>query len=53
MGAIILVLIVIGALAAIAGGVWVATALVSAVFTHRVVPSQQHRANQKSSSPRT
>ena len=53
MGAIILVLIVIGAMAAIAGGVWVAIALVRAVFARRVVPPQQHQVNPKSSSPRT
>jgi len=50
MEVVILVFVVIGALFAVASGVWVAIALVSAISTHRRVPETRRRANEKGGS---
>jgi uncharacterized membrane protein len=50
MGVVILVLVVIGALFAIASGVWVAVALVSAISTHRRISEAQRQPNEKGGS---
>jgi len=44
----ILVFAIIGALLAIASGVWVAIALVRAISTHRAAPGEQSYAREKS-----
>lgn len=49
MEAVILTLVVIGALFAIVSGVWVAVALVRAVFAHRTVPGAPCEAKDKNS----
>jgi len=47
MEVVIVVLVVIGALFAIASGVWVAIALISAISGHRAEPSAPRQANEK------
>jgi hypothetical protein len=51
MEVVILVLVVIGALFAIVSGVWVAIALISAIFGRRAVPAAPHQANEKGPAP--
>jgi hypothetical protein len=48
MEAIIVVLVVIAALFAIASGVWVAAALVTAIFSHQSVFGTRHQADEES-----
>ncbi len=48
MGVVILVLVVIAALSAIGSGVWVATALVSAISRNRGAQTAWRQANEKS-----
>ena len=50
MEVVILVLVVTGALFAIASGVWVAIALVNAISTHRRVSEARRQANEKGGS---
>jgi len=47
MEVVILILVVIGVIFAIASGVWVAIALVSAIFTHRALSDARYQANEK------
>jgi hypothetical protein len=47
MEVIILALVVIAALSAITNGVWVATALISAISTHRSAQAECHQPNEK------
>ena len=47
MEIIILVLVVLGALFAIASGVWVAIALISAITGRRALPAAPHQANEQ------
>jgi len=48
MGLVILVLVVIGALLAIASGVWVAVALVGAISVNRAVPEARCQTDEAS-----
>jgi len=50
MKVFILVLVVISALAVIAGGVWVATALVRAIYVRRSAMDSRYRPVDKSTS---
>jgi hypothetical protein len=47
MEVVIFVLVLLGILVSIAGGVWVAIALVSAISTRQNMTTQQHHANGK------
>ncbi len=47
MEVVIVVLVVIGALFAVASGVWVATALISAISGRRALPAAPRQANEK------
>ena len=49
MNAVILILVIIAALFAIAGGVWVAIALVRAVSAHRDAPESRSRTSERGS----
>ncbi len=51
MEVVILVLVIIGALFAIISGVWVAIALISAIFGHRAVPAAPRQANEQDPAP--
>jgi len=45
MKVVVLILVIVSALFAIAGGVWVAIALVRAVSTHRAEPESKSRTS--------
>jgi len=47
MKVVVLLLVVIAALFAICSGVWVATALVSAISRHRTAQTAQRQADEK------
>ena len=47
MEVVILVLVGIGILFAVASGVWVAIALVSAIFAHQALSDARYQANEK------
>ena len=49
MKVVVLILVIISALFAIAGGVWVAFALVRAISTHRAVPESKTRTSEEGS----
>ena len=51
MEVVILVLVIITALSAIVSGVWVATALVSAISRNRGAQTTCRQANEKSNDP--
>lgn len=46
MEVVIVIVMIIGTLLAIASGVWVAIALISAVFTRPGVPTARHDTNE-------
>jgi len=51
MEVVILLLVIIGALFAVASGVWVAIALISAITGRRALPAAPHQANEQDPAP--